>query len=90
MQLFCFALSDVLGCTEEPSLYFIDRHYIKCIDLKASNQTYVSIQTLKSDVVQGGAVDVHNQGRMIYWSDIALWTINRMSLDTRMTEVNNL
>ena len=85
---FCFTPLDVFGCTEDPSLYFIDEHYIKCIDLEASNQTYVSLTTLKSDVVQGGAIDIHHRGRMIYWSDNALWTINRMSLDTGVSEVN--
>jgi len=48
------------------------------------------VQTVKSGLVQGGAIDMHNQGRMIYWSDIALWTINRMSLVTGESEVNNL
>ena len=66
----------------------MDEHHIKCIELTASNQTYVTVKTLKSDVVQGGAIDVHYWGKMIYWSDIALWTINRMSLVTGETEVN--
>ena len=61
---------------------------MKCIDLTASNQTYVSVQTVKSGLVQGGAVDIHHQGRMIYWSDNALWTINRMSLVTGESEVH--
>ena len=73
---------------EEPSLYFIDEHHIKCIELTASNETYVSVKTLKSDLVQGGAIDVHYWGRMIYWSDISQWTINRMSLVTGETEVS--
>lgn len=83
-----FASPDVFGCTKDPSLYFIDERHIKCIELTASNQTYVSVKTLKSDLVQGGAIDVHHQGRMIYWSDIAVWTINRMSLVTGESEVN--
>ena len=83
-----FIFPDVFGCTEDPSLYFIDFHHIKCINLKSSNQTYVSVKTVKSGLVQGGAIDIDHRERMIYWSDIDLWTINRMSLVTGETEVN--
>ena len=65
----------------------MDEHHIKCIELTASNQTYVSVKTLKSDLVQGGAIDVDYWERMIYWSDKALRTLNRMSLVTGKTEV---
>lgn len=84
----CFVFPDEFGCNDDPSLYFIDFHNIKCIDLKSSNQTYVSVKTVKSDLVQGGAIDIDHRERMIYWSDIALWTINRMSLVTGESEVN--
>ena len=83
-----FASPDVFGCMEDPSLYFIDEHHIKCIDLTASNQTYVSVKTVKSDVVQGGAIAIHHRGRMIYWSDNDLWAIFGMSLVTGESKVN--
>ena len=58
--------------------------------MKSSNQTYVSVKTVKSDLVQGGAIDRDHRGRMIYWSDVAVWTINRMSLVTGESEVNKI
>ena len=78
---------DVHGCSNDSSLYFIDEHSIKCIDLKTSNHTYVSIQTVKTGLVQAGAIDIDHRNRMIYWSDNSLWTINRMNLKTSETEV---
>ncbi|KAJ7377404.1 Low-density lipoprotein receptor- protein 6 [Desmophyllum pertusum] len=80
-------VTNTFGCTNDPSLYFIDTHHIKCIDLESSNQTYVSVKTVRSDIIQGGAIDIDHRERMIYWSDNALWTISRMSLVTGDTEV---
>ena len=85
--MFTFTYPDVQGCTNDSSLYFIDEHNIKCIDLKTSNSTSVNMQTVKTGLVEAGAIDIDYRERMIYWSDNALWTINRMNLDTLKTEV---
>ena len=45
------------------------------------------MQTVKTGLVEAGAIDIDYRERMIYWSDNALWTINRMNLDTLKTEV---
>ena len=81
---------DVRGCSNDTSLYFIDEHNIRCIDLKTSNHTYVNVHTVQTGLVEAGAIDVDHRSRMVYWSDNSLWTINRMNLDTSETEVMNL
>lgn len=45
------------------------------------------MQTVKTGLVEAGAIDIDYRERTIYWSDNALWTINRMNLDTLKTEV---
>ena len=82
-----FYYTDVYGCQQDPSLYFIDRHEIACIDLRKSNHSYVSRKTVKTDIVGGAALDIDHRERMIYWSDTSLWTINRMSLTSGEAEV---
>ncbi|PFX27283.1 Low-density lipoprotein receptor-related protein 6 [Stylophora pistillata] len=75
------------GCESDNSLYFIDRHNIKCIELKSVNSTYANIKTVRSDLILGGAIDIDYRGRMIYWSDNSLWTLNRMSLTSGEKEI---
>ena len=82
-----FIFQDVFGCTNDPSLYFIDDHHIKCIDLDSTNNTYVSVKTVRDDLIKGGAIDLDHRERMVFWSDNALWTLNRMSLVTGESEV---
>ena len=89
-EILFFFFQDRYGCESDNSLYFIDRHNIKCIDLKSVNSTYVSVKTVRSDLIQGGAIDIHYRGRMIYWSDNSLWTLNRMSLTSGEKEVITL
>ena len=48
----------------------------------------MSVKTVRSDLGQGGAIDIDHRGRTIYWSDNARWTLNRMSLTSGETEVN--
>jgi len=55
--------------------------------MKTFNGTYVSIETVKTGLIQVGAIDIHNRERMIYWSDHALRTINRMNANTGSAEV---
>ena len=74
--------SDAHSCANDPSIYFTDQHNIKCIDLKSYNNTYesVKVKTAKTGLTDAGAIDIDHRERMIYWSDHAQWTINRMSL----------
>lgn len=68
-------------------MYFIDQHSIKCINMNSYNHTYVSVKTVKTGISDGGAIDIHFAEKVIFWSDNAEWTINRMSLVTGRTEV---
>ena len=78
---------DQYGCSDEPSMYFIDQKNIKCINMKTYNHTYVNVKTVKTGLVDAGAIDIDLRERIIFWSDHAQWTINRMSLDTGEVEV---
>ena len=78
---------DAYGCIDDPSLYFIDQHNIKCVDIKTYNRTYVSVKTVKTGLADAGAIDIDHRERMLFWSDHAQWTINRMNLVTGETKV---
>ena len=81
--------ADVHGCAEDPSVYFADHHNIKCIDIKSFNNTFVNVKTVKTGLDKVGAIDIDRRERMIYWSDLVQYTINRMSLVTGDTEVSS-
>ena len=57
--------------------------------MKTYNHTHVSVRTVKTGLADAGAIDIDHRERMIYWSDHAQWTINRMSLVSGETEVKN-
>ena len=42
---------------------------------------------MRDDLIKGGAIDLDHRERMVFWSDNALWTLNRMSLVTGESEV---
>ena len=87
--IFPYPGTHAYGCSSDPSLYFIDKHNIKCIDLGTFNLTYVSVRTVKNGLAGAGAIDIDHREKMIYWSDNVQWTINRLNLSTGDVEVNS-
>ena len=88
----CFFFSpDAYGCPNDPSIYFTDQHNIKCLDLTAFNYTHnsVYVKTLKTGLADVGAIDMDARNRIIYYSDLEQWTINRMNLATGEIEVTS-
>jgi len=77
----------VLCCQNDPNLYFIDDHTIKCAAVDSLNQPNPTFQTVVSNLAEGAAIDIDVRNRMIYWSDTQAWTINRMNLTSGEVKV---
>jgi len=77
----------VLCCQNDPSLYFVDDHTIKCAAVDSLNQPNPTFQTVVSNLAEGTAIDIDVRNRMIYWSDTQAWTINRMNLTSGEVKV---
>ena len=77
----------VLCCQNDPSLYFVDEHTIKCATVDSLDQPNPSFQTVVPDIAEGTAIDIDVRNRMIYWSDTHAWTINRMNLTSGEVKV---
>ena len=81
------AFKGVHYCQNDPSLYFIDDHTIKCAAVDTLDQPNPSFQTVVSNLAEGTAIDIDVRNRVIYWSDTQAWTINRMNLTSGEVKV---
>lgn len=79
--------SGILCCQNDPSLYFIDDHRIKCAAVESLDQSNPAFQTVVSNIAEGTAIDMDVRNRMVYWSDTHAWTINRMNLSSGEVKV---
>lgn len=71
-----------IGCPEDPSVYFIDQHSIKCFGLKDFNNTHVNVKTVKTGFRDTGAIDMDHREHLLFWSDYVQFTINSLNLVT--------
>lgn len=77
----------IFCCQNDPSLYFIDDHTIKCAAVSSLDQPDPNFQTVVSNLAEGAAIDIDVRNKMIYWSDTHAWTINRMNLTSGEVKV---
>lgn len=74
-------------CQNDPSLYFIDDHNIKCAAVESLDPSNPTFQTVVSNLAEGTAIDIDVRNRMVYWSDTQAWTINRINLTSGEVKV---
>ena len=73
-------IAGIYCCQDNPSLYFIDNHNIKCLEIKSLDHPNPRVHTVVPNIAEGTAVDVDVRNEIVYWSDTQAWTINRKNL----------